>query len=681
MKNDDDKAAPSTAPTNEGWKLGELGPRVMTLGAPQIAWLPNDGGPLEAVQIFLPAGTELRSAAPAKPAVVRTCTKCGCTDTAACTDTDGRPCSWVGPALCSKCAGTRTYGFVKSAGGVLVLQEGPVAPSEVGIEWTDHTWGAGADGPPAPRAPLPPTTLDGALEQLAYGDRAVIDRAALMHFIRCWHQPSSEILARALLERARPKLGALSRLLPDGAAEAHAEARQLAGDVDAFLAPSTTRDDGPPAMEALPISAAARDVLERLGQALDAGDPALALYGELCTALGAPLAPLAPRATEASPASEVLVLLTAIAERHLGAEPPKEHVDWDGPELPDYIAATSLQPEHALNVQADTDAGNASLVARLLLLAFQFGFDAGLTSRTVDPPPPLAALAVQLARRSMTRKGDGAADDARTLVDAAHLVASVTGIPLAVMCPVCRRPEAETGISPEQHQAAFHTLPMSPLEALQSFMRSLPSADPAAIKGPGELALDALDAAIEQHGGTVAIAAAAEELRDVIGERMREVALWGGAWRDTVREHARYDWAAMPGLAEAIAGVGATWTTWPRLTDQAETLSHVSKRREAIDAVLATWARFTRAAPPGAVMQAVALRPLRAGQLVRPGDISIPGRITGEWPTVCDGADALEREHGPAHSTTQETPPLTRDQELALVERCRSRSGRQSRSK
>ena len=58
------------------------------------------------------------------------------------------------------------------------------------------------------RGELPPMTLDRALDQLAYGDRGVIDRAALTHFIRCWHQPSGEILAhRATIRRGhRPPL-------------------------------------------------------------------------------------------------------------------------------------------------------------------------------------------------------------------------------------------------------------------------------------------------------------------------------------------------------------------------------------------------------------------------------------------------------------------------------------------
>ena len=79
------------------------------------------------------------------------------------------------------------------------------------------------------RGELPPMTLDRALEQLAYGDRGVIDRAALAHFIRCWHQPSGEILARALLGRARKLLGSAIGI------DAEHAARTLA-EIDAFLA-------------------------------------------------------------------------------------------------------------------------------------------------------------------------------------------------------------------------------------------------------------------------------------------------------------------------------------------------------------------------------------------------------------------------------------------------------------
>ena len=46
----------------------------------------------------------------AKPEAVtyeQKCHKCGCTDSNACKDTDGLPCSWTLPNLCSKCAGTR----------------------------------------------------------------------------------------------------------------------------------------------------------------------------------------------------------------------------------------------------------------------------------------------------------------------------------------------------------------------------------------------------------------------------------------------------------------------------------------------------------------------------------------------------------------------------------------------
>lgn len=159
-----------------------------------------------------------------------------------------------------------------------------------------------------------------------------------------------------------------------------------------------------------------------------------------------------------------------------------------------------------------------------------------------------------------------------------------------------------------------------PQEALRSFMRSLPSSDPTAEKGPVEIALAALDVAIDAHGGTVEIAVAADALADVIRDRMREVSVWALAWRDAVREHARYDWAAMPELLDAVT-----------------TLAAVGKRREAIDRVLAAWLKFTKAdaeqrvsflrsvtaSEQLGVVRAVALRDLMRGQLVRPGDISI----------------------------------------------------------
>lgn len=55
------------------------------------------------------------------------------------------------------------------------------------------------------RGQLPPTNLNDALLRLAHGGPDT-DKEALMHFIRCWHQPSREIIARDLLRRAHARL-------------------------------------------------------------------------------------------------------------------------------------------------------------------------------------------------------------------------------------------------------------------------------------------------------------------------------------------------------------------------------------------------------------------------------------------------------------------------------------------
>jgi hypothetical protein len=57
-----------------------------------------------------------------------------------------------------------------------------------------------------PRGSLPPINLNDALLRLAHGGPDT-DKEALMHFIRCWHQPSREVIARDLLQRARGHLG------------------------------------------------------------------------------------------------------------------------------------------------------------------------------------------------------------------------------------------------------------------------------------------------------------------------------------------------------------------------------------------------------------------------------------------------------------------------------------------
>jgi len=59
--------------------------------------------------------------------------------------------------------------------------------------------------------------------RLAHGECDSAEKAALMHFIRCWHQPSREVIARDLLQRARVLL------VETGGADVLAE-------VDAFLA-------------------------------------------------------------------------------------------------------------------------------------------------------------------------------------------------------------------------------------------------------------------------------------------------------------------------------------------------------------------------------------------------------------------------------------------------------------
>jgi len=142
-------------------------------------------------------------------------------------------------------------------------------------------------------------------------------------------------------------------------------------------------------------------------------------------------------------------------------------------------------------------------------------FDAFTSAREPEPAkaPTTTQVAVDLALRSTTRKGGTDAErhaDAMALVQAAHLVAGVAGVPLAKLCPLCcHRPDAPD-LSPEQHMTAFHGAPPDPDAALRDFMAALPSSQPGAKRGPVEAAFDKLDATIDEHDGAEGITFAAD---------------------------------------------------------------------------------------------------------------------------------------------------------------------------
>ena len=239
----------------------------------------------------------------------------------------------------------------------------------------------------------------------------------------------------------------------------------------------------------------------------------------------------------------------------------------------------------------------------------------------------LATLAGAVALRSTNRKGPGADDDARKLRVAAHMIAGVAGTNLASVCPVCRDSSAPDvqHITPELHMAAFHAAQIGPEEALHDFLAALPGSSPAGELGPVEAALFALDNAIAEVGCTdvAPLENAANNLRGVIHDRLREVATFALAWRDAAREHARYDWAQLPELLAALA----------ILFTLGSDVSPVRRTRDA-------WARFTKAGPVGTragTVEAVALRPLVRGQIVRPGDIEI---ARGDSPLGPDSHDS-----------------------------------------
>ena len=259
-----------------------------------------------------------------------------------------------------------------------------------------------------------------------------------------------------------------------------------------------------------------------------------------------------------------------------------------------------------------------------MLLALQLALDAPVPRLTLDA---LATLAGAVALRSTNRKGPGADDDARKLRVAAHMIAGVAGTNLASVCPVCRDSSAPDvqHITPELHMAAFHAAQIGPEEALHDFLAALPGSSPAGELGPVEAALFALDNAIAEVGCTdvAPLENAANNLRGVIHDRLREVATFALAWRDAAREHARYDWAQLPELLAALA----------ILFTLGSDVSPVRRTRDA-------WARFTKAGPVGTragTVEAVALRPLVRGQIVRPGDIEI---ARGDSPLGPDSHDS-----------------------------------------
>lgn len=66
--------------------------------------------------------------------------------------------------------------------------------------------------------------------------------------------------------------------------------------------------------------------------------------------------------------------LVAIGERAFGDAPPSEPIAWRGPALPKSVTrGTALQPGDKLNARGEISIGEASLVSRLIVLAYQFG--------------------------------------------------------------------------------------------------------------------------------------------------------------------------------------------------------------------------------------------------------------------------------------------------------------------
>ena len=191
------------------------------------------------------------------------------------------------------------------------------------------------------------------------------------------------------------------------------------------------------------------------------------------------------------------------------------------------------------------------------------------------------------------------------------------------VCSLCHRPCWEDAATTCPAEAMRWSV--GPEEALHDFLAALPGSSPAGELGPVEAALFALDNAIAEVGCTdvAPLENAANNLRGVIHDRLREVATFALAWRDAAREHARYDWAQLPELLAALA----------ILFTLGSDVSPVRRTRDA-------WARFTKAGPVGTragTVEAVALRPLVRGQIVRPGDIEI---ARGDSPLGPDSHDS-----------------------------------------